>query len=690
MKELKIQKQIKNYTLLMFIMFLQVGISLQVFSQVTVSIPDPNIALKWDIYEITFTSDDDIYSNPFWDVEIKGNFTGPNSEILYIEGFYYDSNTWKLRFSPIAEGIWEYIIYFITPTDTFIFEGNFECLPAANNHGFLTVSDINPYNFVYSDGTTLLINGINGHTPAVTAAFVGIPNTPPPADSLMTKLMWEYLASKNINTYRLQMFHQDWAPPVMDWNVYEGHANLLQNSGSLDKYDINNAKLIDKWFINAAENGIYIYPCLFTIHDDGNVFFFNQSPWSIENGGFYTDPTDMYSTVTGTGHLYVKKYVKYIVNRYGAFHNIFAWEYNNEWGKYTSQEWINSIDTVITNSDPYNRAHVVSYWGFDYSFDSDLHNLPSNEIVDFHVYPWHGYESEFTVDSLINEHVSYFYNIYEKPIVIGEFGSGDFDNNIPPEDHYFDRIGYWTTFLSGGSALFWLRGDNTPTGIDYNVETLEWIKSFGDITSNIQNFEKFIPKNNIISTSDNSNIRAYCLGANNEFISYIHHFSNHDNYITNETLQISVPNGTWEISWYDPNSGLLISNDTIENINGNLNITIPDFNVDIALYLYTSSAFGLERFQDNDKYFINCAPNPFSSTVLIRFSLLNRDLVNLSVYDIYGRKIKTIISNNLNAVQHSIIWDGTNESEINVNTGIYFIRLEINGYCISKKVLFQN
>jgi hypothetical protein len=674
---------------ILFVLLFQFGFGLHVSPQVTINIPNPNNAQKWDIYEITFIANDNIYANPFWDIEIKGIFTGPNSEILNIGGFYYDTNTWKLRFSPTEEGIWEFLIHFKTPNDTVVFEGNFECLPANDNHGFLEVSKNNPYNFIYSDGTSLLINGINGHTPSVTAALLGIPNTPPPADSLMTKLMWEYLASRNINTYRLQMFHQNWAAPVSDWNEFEGLANLLQNSGSLDKYDISNAKLIDKWFRNAAENGVNIYPCLFTIHDDGNVYFFNQSPWSVENGGFYTNLTDMYSTATGIGHDYAKKYVKYIINRYGAFHNILAWEYNNEWGKYTSQDWINSIDTVITNNDPYNRAHVVSYWGFDYSFDSELHNLSSNEIVDFHVYPWAGYNSEFTIDSLINDNISYFYNKYEKPILIGEFGSGDFDNNIPPEDHYFDRVGYWTTFISGGSALFWLRGDNTSTGIDYNIETLEWIKSFGDITSNIQYLENFIPQNNIITTSDNSNLRAYCLGANNEFVSYIHHFSNHDDNIINNTLQVSVPSSSWEISWYDPSSGLLISTETIVNSNGTLNIDIPDFNVDIVLFLYTSSNLGLKPLQDIGKCQISCNPNPFSSEVLINFHLMKREIVKLSVYALDGRKIKQWDITNQQLGWHEVVWDGTDINGNTVPTGVYIYSLQASDFIDTKKMVFM-
>ncbi len=407
---------VKNLRIFLAITLLLSGVA--VSGQVTITVPEPNSASKWSIYELSFDSDESVFTNPFWDVTITGIFTGPSSQVLKMEGFYFDTNTWKLRFSPTQSGIWNYSVTFHSNAVSQVFNGSMECLPAQEgNHGFINISDSNPYRFMFSDSTYMIVNGINGHTPGVTAAVLGIPNGPYPADSLMTEIMWQYLASKNINAYRLQMFHQTWAPPVFEWNPFEGCANLLYNSGGLDRYDVDNARLIDKWLSRAAQNGVNLYPCLFTIHEDLVGYFFNQSPWSVENGGYYTNPTNMYTTANDEGHEYVKKYVRYVVNRYAAFRNIIAWEYNNEWGKYTSADWLNSLDTVITNSDPYGRAHVESYWGYDYSYDSELHDLASNEIVDFHVYPLFGY-TEFNMDSLLSEQMSFFMKNMRNPSIL--------------------------------------------------------------------------------------------------------------------------------------------------------------------------------------------------------------------------------------------------------------------------------
>jgi len=641
--------------------------------------PTPNNCNKWDIYELTFIHNDSNYSNPFWDVLILGSFNGPDTDVIKIEGFYYDKNTWKLRFSPTEEGIWSYNISFITNEGTTSLGGQFECLPSNNNHGFIRINPNNPYGFIYSDNTPLLLNGINGHTPAVTAAILGIPSFPPPADSLMTILMWQYLASKNINAYRLQMFHQDWAPPVMDWNQYEGHANLLLNSGSLDKYDINNARIIDKWFNDAAELGINLYPCLFTIHDDQNVFFFNQSPWDISNGGFYTNPNEMYSSTSNPGHDLVIKYVRYVVNRYAAYRNIIAWEYNNEWGKYTSVDWINSIDTVISNSDPYSRPHVVSYWGFQYSFDSELHNLPSNQIVDFHIYPGQGYNSVYTIDSLINQHVSFFYNNYQKPIVVGEFGSGGFENNIPSEEHYYDRVGYWATFISGGSALYWLRGDNTSTGIAYNLETLEWIKSFGDISSIINDYQDLLPNNNVAILSEDSKIRCYSLAGNNEIMTYFHNFFNHQVTVHDERVLMHVPDAEWEVFWYNLATGEKIDNYNTLCENGELALNIPPFNVDILLYLFTDDTVSSNTLYTENEDIIKIWPNPTHDVINIEITDLAPKNLLLEIIDLNGVVIHKQILNNDKITQ---LIDISRYSE-----GIYFLRIISNEFIITKKII---
>jgi hypothetical protein len=69
-------------------------------------------------------------------------------------------------------------------------------------------------------------------------------------------------------------------------------------------------------------------------------------------------------------------------------------------------------------------------------------------------------------------------------------------------------------------------------------------------------------------------------------------------------------------------------------------------------------------------------PNPFNPTTNISFSILNDSNVNLSIYNIRGQRIKTLMNDNLNAGNHVIVWDGTTDSNANASSGIYFYVLE--------------
>jgi hypothetical protein len=73
-------------------------------------------------------------------------------------------------------------------------------------------------------------------------------------------------------------------------------------------------------------------------------------------------------------------------------------------------------------------------------------------------------------------------------------------------------------------------------------------------------------------------------------------------------------------------------------------------------------------------------PNPVKSTSLISFSLEKKHHVNLSVYDIYGKKIKTLLEGQINQGNHNIAWDASG-----LSSGIYIIRLENSDYAVTKR-----
>lgn len=84
---------------------------------------------------------------------------------------------------------------------------------------------------------------------------------------------------------------------------------------------------------------------------------------------------------------------------------------------------------------------------------------------------------------------------------------------------------------------------------------------------------------------------------------------------------------------------------------------------------------------------IKTFPNPFSNQIQIQFSLPQKALVKIAVYDRLGRSVKNIAENQYSKGQHSLIWQPTLN---NLPAGKYWIRLDIDHQLFLKNVIFVN
>ena len=85
-------------------------------------------------------------------------------------------------------------------------------------------------------------------------------------------------------------------------------------------------------------------------------------------------------------------------------------------------------------------------------------------------------------------------------------------------------------------------------------------------------------------------------------------------------------------------------------------------------------------------------PNPFNPTTTISFSVIQTSsFVILDIYNIKGQKVKQLVSNSANqlsAGQHSVVWNGTDDSGKPVSSGVYFYQLKLDNEIIdSRKML---
>jgi hypothetical protein len=74
-------------------------------------------------------------------------------------------------------------------------------------------------------------------------------------------------------------------------------------------------------------------------------------------------------------------------------------------------------------------------------------------------------------------------------------------------------------------------------------------------------------------------------------------------------------------------------------------------------------------------------PNPFNPSTSIEFHLPANKFVKLSVYDLNGREVTTLVNEQLNAGLHHITFDGTE-----LSSGIYFYRLQAGDHLLTRKL----
>ena len=82
-------------------------------------------------------------------------------------------------------------------------------------------------------------------------------------------------------------------------------------------------------------------------------------------------------------------------------------------------------------------------------------------------------------------------------------------------------------------------------------------------------------------------------------------------------------------------------------------------------------------------------PNPFNPQTTIQFSIPNQSNVALEIYDIAGKKVKTLINERLDTGFYTINWDGKNEYGENVSSGIYFYILKAGNFKETRKMLLN-
>ena len=507
---------------------------------------------RYDIYELTMTEPGS-YANPWEDVTITAVFTAPSGKTYTVGGFYYDTNTWKLRFAPMETGAWIWSLTFDNGSGQYATSGGLTCASSSRT-GFVKIHPTN--------------------TRAMITEGDGKPFYPIGFDK------GSYTGRGGIDTpdfgWFLQPYHDAGSNMIRD-NCQAEHTVATNNYGTLlavngfnsggagkNQYDNALAKTIDNYYQTLHANDWKLFAG-FMLHPNSVI-----PNWDVSNANVASA---------------AQRYHKYMINRYGAYVDI--WELCNEASQGTNagamtQSYMDLVTNLCAAYDPYQHPITVSH---------DQYQLDQSalKIVSPHRY---NADPNVGVTSIATSSQSAHTNYPAKALIFGEEG-----NNAPygKFDPLRYRLKMWSAFANQGYILPWVvdydknaceAGANL-TNVFIGYEGREYTRVFTNLVSD------FDPTAMPMTTARSSQLNGWVLGSSQDILGYFTHANNHYTLLNNATVTLTVPASGMLGSWIDPLTGTTLQSFTPSS--GPQTLTLPNFRTDLLLRI--RAATGIPRIE---------------------------------------------------------------------------------------------
>ena len=286
-------------------------------TQISQAVTLPRQVEKWGLYEAAFTAP--VPGNPFTETSFSAEFRQQN-RVLEVGGFHDGDNTWRLRFSPDAEGEWT----FTTRSNRAELNGKtgrFVAIPSAgNNHGPVVVN--NTWHFAYADGTPYL--------PFGTTCYAWTHQ----GETLETQTLGTLRTSRAFNKMRMCVF-----PKWYTYNRAEPPLYPFERNGTENDYTRLNPKFFQHLETRVGQ--------LRDLGIEADLILFHP----YDNWGFAKMPAEA-----------DERYLRYVVARLGAYRNVW-WSMANEWDLFRNKNLadFDRYFRVVQTSDPYQRLRSIHH-----------------------------------------------------------------------------------------------------------------------------------------------------------------------------------------------------------------------------------------------------------------------------------------------------------------------------------------
>ncbi len=151
-----------------------------------------------------------------------------------------------------------------------------------------------------------------------------------------------------------------------------------------------------------------------------------------------------------------------------------------------------------------------------------------------------------------------------------------------------------------------------------------------------------------------------------------------------EVMPFNLPdNYTWQI--IAPESGVKYTSDVVHLSSGSQEYKLVVGKTDFVEHSTSGFKNLPESFQLAQNY-----PNPFNPETRVRFELPKASKISMDIYDIMGRKIKSLSGDDYRqAGYYEVMWNGKNDQGRNVASGLYLLYLRTAEYKKAIKMILQ-
>ncbi|NQT87306.1 DUF5060 domain-containing protein, partial [bacterium] len=393
------------------------------------------------------------------DVDLTATFFSPSGAKHTVHGFVYDTDAatgapvWKIRFTPTETGQWRYDVTVKSASGSAASKTYaVNCVHKAERHGFIRRSVTDARYFEFDDDSAALYYPI-GQNVCWASDY----------DHYLAKMQ-----AYGGNYVRV------WLCP---WNLQ------LEEPKEPGRYDLRAALALDALIEQCRRRGIAVQLVLRYHGIQGADWA--KSPYNTANGGPCTYAGDFFTNAEAkTQH---KRFLDYVVARWGHSPTVFAWELWNEADLAKADretdllDWHRDMANHLKSIDV--NKHLVTTSMSDPNKHMAVFELPNIDFVPVHFY---------AADVWKRMHDNWVrFRALRKPIFVGEFSSG-----YKPGDDLKDttgvhlHAGLWLAFTTpmAGSAMPWW----WDTFIDKNDLYSHWaalVKCARGVERRGQNFE---------------------------------------------------------------------------------------------------------------------------------------------------------------------------------------------------------